>query len=271
MSIFLMMMATIFTQSQGAFSRARASVEMAREARAIFRFMKADLESALLVENRQTNLKGMFWAEDGNYDALTPPGPNPTTAAQLVNMEKSDPASASSDPDTDGLPKICFVSDAVQDEGATTGAGQPEPLQMRYRLEYARPYRRIIRKTDAGNDTARGVYRLVREFDKIYDTEYTGGAGTFTTRNFTDTGASPMFNFTADHHEVMGFNIVWIQYRFYRYDSANHQWSLTSAGDWSPTTALPPCVEVRLTLTDHDLRYEGQYACRFYLPAAAAQ
>ena len=241
-TIFLTMVATIFTQSQGAFSRARATTTMAQEAYAIFDLMRRDLAAATLVTYTHSgaSTRGYFGANKGIY-ANDPPGPPaPTPTAR---------------PQPNQLPRLYFVSASRQAEGVATVVNAPEPFMVAYKLVWSgRNKNRLASDGTQPTPPARGVYRLQRRITKAYEGSY----------KYRDLDALPVDS-SGVTAEPVGFSVLWVEYRFL--DSDTGLW--TADGDWTTTTKLPLMVEVKLVMTDPERREEATYTARFRLSATS--
>ena len=311
MSIFVLMVATIFTQAQGAFSRGRANVLMAQEARAILDILAQDFRSATLVTYYDStgattgSQTGDFFARQGypdpddrNFSASASrpvPGPDP----RVTSTDMTSPPQKSWDDLWQYLPRIYFVTNLQQPGSASSAQSEAEPYQVSYRLVYTRRDKARADPDTAGSRYVRGVYRLERRTLKVHEDTFRLDPPSYVLRDLViydpdetaaeqrpvDLSVSRLRNAdyppnnnanerndvagTTHYYDIkaepIGFNVLWIEYRFLRADTREF---LEEEGDWDDTSALPLVVQVSLTLTDPDRRQEATYTARFYIPAA---
>jgi len=263
MTIFLTMVATVFTQSQGAFSKARASVAMSQEARAVFDIMQRDLQAAMLVTYYDTSgdrQLGYFSADDGTHVGNDPPGPvNPTATSQ---------------PSPADMPKLYFVTNSQQVAEVSTVENRAEPFYVAYKMVWTGKNKLRVRADGTEDPTPanrrRGVFRLERRIIKAHDVSYESDS------NY-DYGNLDPTAFGVDGGDAdaapMAFNVLWMEYRFF--NKQKNEW--TTDGDWGTWDTsgetqpyqLPLAVQVKLVLTDPELRDEAVYTTQFFVPTAA--
>jgi len=276
-SIFLLMVATIFSQGQGSISVAKASVAMSQEARAVFDLMARDLAAATLLQYDATPgtldalITGYFRGHPGNaayeYDpgaALgthNPPGTTPTALATRTATDGGAPAySGCLD-----LPRLYFVTLAPQGEAMSSAQGGAEPFVVSYQLIRSGKSKLRTAADGSGTPQPRGVFRLIRRVMRAQDESYRISTAGYNYEfvdlhdldidRRTDYTTGPDTTITGDNHleiysdatpcffhiksDPLAFNVLWIEYRFF--DPATGAW--TTSGQWDDT--LPSANSTR--------------------------
>jgi prepilin-type N-terminal cleavage/methylation domain-containing protein len=275
MSIFLLMVATIFTQSQAVISRSKASVNIGQEARALFDQLAHDLNGAKIIGYPSASgvtIEGYFRGDDASaaYESNDPPG--------KIDPKRSDSGGPYF---TDRMPKLYFTTTTPQPSMVSTAAdGEPEPFIVSYRLVWSGAS--MSRVDSAGNkptppNDLRGVFRLERRVLNSYNIQYENnstkyGQGRHELETESPSGSGRIMIDWADPYndtdayvmyaEPMAFNVLWMEIRYF------DDWKRSWVESWpaSRKDRLPSAVEVTLTVADPEHRREETFTSRFFLP-----